>query len=71
MAVITSGLCVDCSHYEYDEDQDRHLCTRKCLQFPDLVTGGLPEGEKLDCYDERDSDDPEACGPEGKYHFVQ
>lgn len=58
-----SPLCVDCIHHRYMKDIGKHDCTRN-RGITNLVTGHVIS---IDCFAERYSSQPAACGQEGKF----
>jgi hypothetical protein len=58
--------CKDCVKHEYTKR--RHICTRNAHAEQCHVTARVRWFDYTTCDAERYSDDPEACGPEGRHY---
>jgi hypothetical protein len=70
---LTDRACVRCAHHTYEHHTDYvstgfgHLCKRPQLgSTRDHVIGATIPNTKY-AYEERAANEPDACGPEGKF----
>jgi hypothetical protein len=72
--MTSSKLCVNCVHCVKNIEEfstESFNCNAPQLYRKDLVRGEFLPLKNADCYRQREDDDPDFCGPQGRWFVAR